>query len=250
MFLTLFYYRPKRSFGQGNIFTPVCHSFCSQGGGGLLQIFVGGRGVCSKFGGGVVSAPIFLGGVFAPIFRGGVCSKFSGGWCLLQIFRGVCSKFLGGVCSKFGGVSAPIFQGGVCSNFGGVCSKFSRGGGVCSKFSGGSAPNFRGVCSKFWGGLLQILGGSPIFGIRSTFGRYASYWNAFLLGINWYLSSNRVDDSTCGPEQYSPCKTLDWTLDRFSNRIVGKKLFSLFTDVNLLINQELVVSFLFCHISM
>ena len=27
------YYRPKRSFGQGNIFTPVCHSFCSQGGG-------------------------------------------------------------------------------------------------------------------------------------------------------------------------------------------------------------------------
>ena len=27
-----FYYRPKRSFGQGNIFTPVCHSFCSQGG--------------------------------------------------------------------------------------------------------------------------------------------------------------------------------------------------------------------------
>ena len=27
-----YYYRPKRSFGQGNIFTPVCHSFCSQGG--------------------------------------------------------------------------------------------------------------------------------------------------------------------------------------------------------------------------
>ena len=30
-------YRPQRSFGQGNIFTPVCHSFCSQGGGGLPQ---------------------------------------------------------------------------------------------------------------------------------------------------------------------------------------------------------------------
>ena len=26
------YYRPQRSCGQGNIFTPVCHSFCSQGG--------------------------------------------------------------------------------------------------------------------------------------------------------------------------------------------------------------------------
>ena len=25
-------YRPQRSCGQGNIFTPVCHSFCSQGG--------------------------------------------------------------------------------------------------------------------------------------------------------------------------------------------------------------------------
>ena len=25
-------YRPERSWGQGNIFTPVCHSFCSQGG--------------------------------------------------------------------------------------------------------------------------------------------------------------------------------------------------------------------------
>ena len=26
------YYWPQRSCGQGNIFTPVCHSFCSQGG--------------------------------------------------------------------------------------------------------------------------------------------------------------------------------------------------------------------------
>ena len=34
------YYRPKRSFGQGNIFTSVCHSFCSRGvyffGGGVF----------------------------------------------------------------------------------------------------------------------------------------------------------------------------------------------------------------------
>ena len=29
---SLYYYRPKRSFGQGSILTPVCHSFCSQGG--------------------------------------------------------------------------------------------------------------------------------------------------------------------------------------------------------------------------
>ena len=29
----LYSYRPQRSCGQGNIFTPVCHSFCSQRGG-------------------------------------------------------------------------------------------------------------------------------------------------------------------------------------------------------------------------
>ena len=29
------FYRPQRSCGQGNIFTPVCHSFCSQGGKGV-----------------------------------------------------------------------------------------------------------------------------------------------------------------------------------------------------------------------
>ena len=93
------FYRPKRSFGQGNIFTSVCLST----GGGFFSKF--GGGVCSKFSGGV-SAP-YLGG------------------CLLQIF----------------------------------------GGGVCSKFSGGS----------------------PIFGKQSTFGRYASYWNAFLFFLFLYL---------------------------------------------------------------
>ena len=40
------FYRPKRSFGQGNIFTSVCHSV-HRGGGCLLQIF--GGGACSKF---------------------------------------------------------------------------------------------------------------------------------------------------------------------------------------------------------
>ena len=29
---SLLHYWPQRSCGQGNIFTPVCHSFCSQGG--------------------------------------------------------------------------------------------------------------------------------------------------------------------------------------------------------------------------
>ena len=114
-------YRPKRSFGQGNIFTSVCLST-----------------------------------------GGGACSKCSGG-CLLQIFGGGC------LLQMFGGVPAPNFRGGVpAPNFRGGCLLQIFGGGACSKFSGGvPAPNFRG-------------GGPPIFGIRSTFGRYASYWNAFL----------------------------------------------------------------------
>ena len=62
------FYRPKRSFGQGNIFTAVCHSFCSHGGG-----------------------------VSGPNFRRGGLLQFFGGrgwWCLLQFFGG-------GVCSNF-----------------------------------------------------------------------------------------------------------------------------------------------------
>ena len=35
------YYRPQRSCGQGNIFTLVCHSFCSQGAGGSASVHAG-----------------------------------------------------------------------------------------------------------------------------------------------------------------------------------------------------------------
>ena len=34
-------YRPQRSCGQGNIFTPVCHSFCSQEGRGSASVHAG-----------------------------------------------------------------------------------------------------------------------------------------------------------------------------------------------------------------
>ena len=76
----------ETKFGQGNIFTSVCHSFCSQGGwsgpgrgGELLQIFWGGLEI---FGGGV--PPNFRGG--PPNFQGwgspnfwGVPTNFGGG---------------------------------------------------------------------------------------------------------------------------------------------------------------------------
>ena len=31
-------YRPKRSFGQGNIFRSVCQEFCPRGGGGVCGL--------------------------------------------------------------------------------------------------------------------------------------------------------------------------------------------------------------------
>ena len=64
-------YRPKRSFGQGNIFTPVCHSV---------------------HGGGAPDIALIWGGA-PPNFRRGGSSKFSGG--VLQIFGGG-GIFLGG----------------------------------------------------------------------------------------------------------------------------------------------------------
>ena len=80
-----------------------------------------------------------------------------------SVFSSVCQEFCprgGCLLQIFWGVPAPNFRGGACSKFfGGGCLLQIFGGGACSKFSGGA----------------------PIFGIRSTFGRYASYWNAFLL---------------------------------------------------------------------
>ena len=99
-------YRPKRSFGQGNIFTHVCHSFCSRG--GCIPACLAGQ---SRWGGGWVSEHA------------------------LQVSpRGV-SNFLGGL--------------------------------------------------QFSGEVSNFLGGLQFSGIRSTFGWYASYWNAFLFSLFW-----------------------------------------------------------------
>ena len=39
------------------------------------------------------------------------------------------------------------------------------------------------MCAFFGGGSSKFLGGVFSTGIRSTFGRYASYWNAFLFSM-------------------------------------------------------------------
>ena len=82
--VTVNIYRPKRSFGQGNIFTPVCHSFCSQGGYPSMPCRSVPMGSCP--GGSPIfqgslkffwGSPIFLGGGGFPICQG--VSNFSGG---------------------------------------------------------------------------------------------------------------------------------------------------------------------------
>ena len=145
---TFYFYRPKRSFGQGNVFTRVCDSV--NRGEGAWSNYLGG-GACSKFSGG----GIFFWGV---------------GWGI-------------GACSKFWGVPAPNFGGGVFFR-GGACSKFFWGEVPALNFGGCLLQILGGACSNFFGGVpAPIFWGAPIFGIRSPFGRYASYWNAFLLII-------------------------------------------------------------------
>ena len=92
-----------------------------------------------------------------------------------------------------GGVRGFIQQGGSCMVLLGGAWFYS--GGVCG-FSGGCAWFFWGACMVFPGGVrcfsggvgMVFLGGMhgffSFFGyneIRSMSGRYASYWNAFLL---------------------------------------------------------------------
>ena len=89
-------YRPKRSFCQGNIFTSVCHSFCSQGGGApnfALIFFWGG------------CAPNF-----ALIFFLGGCSKFCSNFSGGPLNLGGSSKFWGGEVN--GGLRGEVVNGG------------------------------------------------------------------------------------------------------------------------------------------
>ena len=76
-------YRPKRSFGQGNIFTPVCHSV-HRGGMYLVPGGAPGPGGCTWSRGGTWSGGVYLvpGGVPGPggvyLVRGGVYLVWGG----------------------------------------------------------------------------------------------------------------------------------------------------------------------------
>ena len=98
----------KRSLGQGNIFTPVCHSV-HRGGHAWLLWGAGVRG-CS--------------GGHVWLLRG-VCVVAPGGACVV-LFGGVCMVLFGGACMVLFGGHAWFYSGGrVWFYSGGACMVFS-----------------------------------------------------------------------------------------------------------------------------
>ena len=131
--------------GQGNIFTPVCHSVHRGGHACLL----GGERVW-LLGGACVVAP----GGHAWLLWGGV-HGYSGA-CMHGCSRGACVVAREGACM--------VAWGGVRGFIWGACVVL---------FKGGMHGLFGGACMVF-----QFFGYNEI---RSMSGRYASYWNASLL---------------------------------------------------------------------
>ena len=129
--LCKYHYRPKRSFGQGNIFTRVCDSVHRGGTPDFALIFRGG-------------APDF-----ALIFRGGLFwgGLLGGAPDFALIFRGV---FFWGGSSKFSGGGS--FFGGVPPNFRGGCSPPEYG-----QRSAGTHPTGMHSCCLYFLKPLSII---------------------------------------------------------------------------------------------
>ena len=105
----------KRSLGQGNIFTPVCHSVHR---GGMH----GCSGVCVVAPGGVGVCVVALGGMHGFIW-GGVCGC---SWGACMVARGGHAWFyLGGHAWFYLGGMHGFIRGACVVLFGGACMVFS-----------------------------------------------------------------------------------------------------------------------------
>ena len=135
----------KRSLGQGNIITPVCHSVHR---GGCVLLLPGGVRGCSWGGCGMCGCSGGMGG-------GGVCG---------------CSGACVHGCSWGGGMHG-CSQGGVVA-----CGGCVVAGGACMVAPRGDMHGCSGG-----GGMCGIQQDTEI---RSMSRRYASYWNAFLFIID------------------------------------------------------------------
>ena len=105
------------------------------------------------------------------------------GGCAWFYLGGIHGFIRGGMCGFIWGVCMVLFFGGACVVlFGGVV------GGCVVLFGGACVVLFGGMRGFIWGHAWFYSGGVcgffSFFGyneIRSMSGRYASYWNAFLL---------------------------------------------------------------------
>ena len=109
--------------------------------------------------------------------QGGICGCFGG--CMCGFIQGGMHGFIWGVCMVLFGVCMVLFGG--CGFIWGACMVAL--GGACVVLFGGDMCGFiRGACMVLFRG--GVHGFFSFFGyneIRSMSGRYASYWNAFLL---------------------------------------------------------------------
>ena len=143
-----------------------------------------------------VSFILFTGGGMCGFIWEGACMVFSGGACMV-LFGGHAWFYLGGLGGW--GWHAWFYLGGHAWFYSGGMHGFIWGG-MCGFIWVGVRGFIRGACVVLFGGACVVLFGGhawfysgggvcvffSFFGyneIRSMSGRYASYWNAFLLWI-------------------------------------------------------------------
>ena len=108
---------------------------------------------------------------FVILFTGGACVVAPGGPAWL----------LGGACVVAPGGACVVALGGMHGCSGGVCG-CSRG---VRGFIRGRGFIQRGMHGFIWGGVHGFFSFFGYNEIRSMSGRYASYWNAFLLLLHF-----------------------------------------------------------------
>ena len=135
---------------------------------------------------------------------GGHAWFYSGG--MRGFIRGVCMVLSGGHAWFYLGGMLGFIRVGVRGFIPGGMHGFIRGGcvwfysgGMCSFIWGACMVLFGGVCMVLFGGVHGFPGGMHGFfsffrynEIRSMSGRYASYWNAFLLKIDFLICLEMV----------------------------------------------------------
>ena len=134
------YLPPANVVCEGYVFTGVCHSFCSQGGGVRGFIPGGMHG--------------FIRGACVVLF-GGACMVLFGGACVV-LFGGVCG-FIRGVCVVLFGGHAWFYSGGMRGFIGGGMRGFS------SFFGYNEIWSMSGRYASYWNAFLFTSGSSIKF---------------------------------------------------------------------------------------